>query len=501
MIGIPVGKAYIMHNTRIHRTGFTGFTFRSALAARQCLAFLLPVLALTVGLLLSHIAPVMAGSDADSAAASESVTPGSGTGSVADSTAASESVTPGSAADPAADSESVAPGSTSDSASTSAEVRAVWIAYYNFSESKNYNEEEFTLYIEEMFDNVVAMHMNTVCVHVRPFSDAMYQSSYYPWSYYASGKQGQNPGYDPLSIMTAAAHDRGLSFYAWLNPYRVTLTSNGGTDVTKLAKTNPARKWLTNKKTTDDRNVLAYGGQLYYNPSKSAVRKLIVNGIKEIVENYDVDGIIFDDYFYPSLGSKYETLFDAQEYEEYASARTAAGKKAISIDKWRRSNVNKLISSVYAAIKSIDESVAFGIAPGGYIDYFDDVDRWYVDYRTWMTKPGYVDFISPQLYWSFNSLNIYPFYETLLKWAAVDRLDSVEIWPSLPAYKMNSNAVISTLNKTTDTEWYNQHLLADMVRYSRASGETGGFIFYDYSDMVDAKNQTAVELLIEEFER
>ena len=200
---------------------------------------------------------------------------------------------------------------------TDKEFRAVWIAYYDFVDSKEMDKEAFTAYVGEMFDNVAGIGMNAVMVHVRAFSDAMYKSSYYPWSYYASGQQGVSPGYDPLKIMVKEAHKRGLEIHAWLNPYRVTSSWNGGTDVTKLSKKNPARKWLTNSKTSDDRYVLSYGGAMYYNPSVSAVRKLIVNGVKEIVENYDVDGIHFDDYFYPDLGTGYETNFDAPEYEKY----------------------------------------------------------------------------------------------------------------------------------------------------------------------------------------
>ena len=200
---------------------------------------------------------------------------------------------------------------------TQKEFRAVWIAYYDYKDITEKDKESFTKAIGEMFDNVVDMGMNAVVVHVRPFGDAMYKSKYYPWSFYAAGQQGVSPGYDPLKIMVKEAHDRGLEIHAWLNPYRVTSTWNGGTDVTTLSKKNQARKWLTNKSTKDDRYVLSYGGALYYNPSVSAVRKLIVNGVKEIVKNYDVDGIHFDDYFYPDLDKGYETNFDAPEYEKY----------------------------------------------------------------------------------------------------------------------------------------------------------------------------------------
>ena len=387
---------------------------------------------------------------------------------------------------------------TVDEKSTDKEFRAVWIAYYDFDDSKGMDKEAFTAYVGEMFDNVADIGMNAVMVHVRAFSDAMYKSKYYPWSVYASGQQGVSPGYDPLKIMVKEAHARGLEIHAWLNPYRVTSSWNGGTDVTKLSKKNPARKWLTNKKTSDDRYVLSYGSALYYNPSISAVRKLIVNGVKEIVENYDVDGIHFDDYFYPDLGNNYETNFDAPEYEKYKKKAAASGEKPMSIADWRKNNVNLLVKAVYKAVKSIDPDVTFGISPGGYIDYFDEDFRWYVDYRTWMSEKGYIDYICPQLYWSFNSRNIFPFYETLIRWCAAATNENVRVYAGLPAYKMNENNNVSSLDRITDTEFYNQYLIADMVHYIRKNDRASGFIVFDYEDLVKAKNAEMTEKLKEE---
>ncbi|MCR5684436.1 MAG: family 10 glycosylhydrolase [Lachnospiraceae bacterium] len=377
------------------------------------------------------------------------------------------------------------------------EFRGVWIAYYDFDKSKGYGKSAFTEYVRNMFDNVKDMGMNAVMVHVRPFSDAMYRSAYYPWSYYASGTQGKDPGYDPLEIMVSEAHARDLEIHAWINPYRVSTTWNYGTDTDKLSKKNPARKWLTNSKTADDRNVLAFGGAMYYNPAVPAVRKLIVNGVKEIVTGYDVDGIHLDDYFYPALGDNYETAFDAPEYEEYAAGRRTKGKKPLSIADWRRKNVNTLVSALYAAVKEIRPGAAFGISPGGYIDYLKDDNRWYVDYETWMGNEGYIDYICPQLYWSFNTKNIYPYYETMQKWLAARTCDTVKVYAGLPAYKLNEDVRISSINSNIDSEFYNQFLLADYVTYGRRCGGVAGYIFFDYEDMTEEKNRKAVENLKE----
>ena len=399
-------------------------------------------------------------------------------------------------------------GSSSD---VDEEFRAVWVAYYDFGTTHYTNAADFTKYVNEMFDNAVALGMNAVVVHVRPFSDAMYKSSYFPWSFYASGKQGVDPGYDPLAIMVEEAHARDLAIHAWLNPYRITakytLTEEekNATPLMQktllakrlLSKKNPARKWLSNKKTSDDRRVIAYQAQLYYNPAIAEVRKLIVNGVKEIVENYDVDGIHFDDYFYPAFTKEtYQTIFDGPEYNAYVKKRTEAGKSVLPIEKWRKNNVNTLVKEVYSAIKSIDPDCIFGISPGGFIDYYhDDYFRWYVDYETWMSKPGYIDYICPQLYWSFNTQNTYPYYETLLKWEDALKCDSVKLYVGLPAYKMNTRSTVSS-SWGNDSEWYNQFTLANMITVARETGKTDGFIFFDYADIAADRNKKAMEHVI-----
>ena len=139
---------------------------------------------------------------------------------------------------------------------------------------------------------------NTLIVQVRPFSDALYESSYYPYSHIISGAQGKNPGYDPLKYMCAYSHKLGLKIHAWINPYRVRSTSD-----LKLSANNPYKNNKNLGVKVDD--------GIYYNPALSGVRKLIENGIKEIINNYDVDGIQFDDYFYPTS----KKSFDEEQYK------------------------------------------------------------------------------------------------------------------------------------------------------------------------------------------
>ena len=140
------------------------------------------------------------------------------------------------------------------------EIRAVWISFLEFQEAgmEKMSKKQFMTYIDKIFNNCVKLKMNTVIVQVRPFGDAMYSSEYFPWSKIASGKQGRNPGYDPLEYMVESAHAKGLQIEAWINPYRVTLTENS---INNLSKNNQAVKWSKSKDSSLRRNVLHFDGK------------------------------------------------------------------------------------------------------------------------------------------------------------------------------------------------------------------------------------------------
>ncbi len=367
------------------------------------------------------------------------------------------------------------------------ELKAVWISYLEFlTHGKNgYTEKSFTALIDTMFDNVVDMNMNAVVVQVRPFGDAMYESSYFPWSRYISGTQGVDPGFDPMEYMVEAAHERGLEFHAWLNPYRVT-TAN--TDYSKLSEDNPARVWHEDDDKTNDRNVLSFGGNLYYNPASKEVQTLITNGIKEIVTKYDVDGIHFDDYFYPVLGSKYASVFDSTEYKTYVADCKSDGKKSLGIADWRRNNVNTLVKNIYKSIKKIDSNVQFGISPGGFIDSLFTDAGYYIDIKTWLSSDGYIDYICPQIYWTFsNSLN--PYDKILKKWLSYRTSSTVKMYIGIANYRAGS---------TLEADWKNDDdVLRNQIEYGRDTGLVDGFVFFRYDFFYNKVTKPGIDRLLE----
>ena len=366
------------------------------------------------------------------------------------------------------------------------EYKAFWFSYYDYTayraKYKKRNATTFKKYFTQAVKKGKSLGMNCIIVHVRPFGDAMYKSKYFPWSKCISGKQGKNPGYDPLKIMTQVAHANGMKIEAWINPYRV---ASGSTNYKKLSTKNPARKWHNKKKTR--RNVLAYKGSLYYNPAKAQVRNLIVNGVKEIVENYDVDGIPMDDYFYPAFSSSnVNSAFDAKEYR---ASTMAKGKQ--NIVSFRREQVNMLVKAIHSAVKSIDPSVTFGISPAGNIDNLTSRYSYYVDINKWLNSSDYVDYICPQIYWGFK--HPYAKFDRVTnRWMNAAKSKKVKVYIGIAVYRAGHNIGAGSAERR---EWRSDaNILKKQVQYARKKG-CDGFAFFDYQDLKSKKSAKAVKQL------
>ena len=371
------------------------------------------------------------------------------------------------------------------------EFKAVWFSYYDYEPFlKKYSNTgtNFKKYFDTVLDTCKKNGFNRIIVQVRPFSDAMYKSSYFPTSAYIAKKQGGSLSYNPLSIMVTEAHKKGLKIEAWINPYRVA----SHTSYSKLAANNPARKWHYSLSASTRRNVLSYGGKLYYNPSKPAVRKLIINGVKEIVKKYDVDGIHMDDYFYPSFTSKnYNKTFDATEYN-----KSSEKKSGMSIQAYRRKQVNLLVSGIRSAIKSIDKNVTFGISPAGNIDNLTSKYQYYVDIKKWCNSTSYVDYIAPQIYWGFNHKTA-KFDQVLNRWKSITNQSKVKLYVGLPAYRMGYNEGSTTAEKR---EFKTSTTLAKMIRYGRTK-KVNGFIVFDYQDLTRSAIKSHISNMAKELKK
>lgn len=362
-----------------------------------------------------------------------------------------------------------------DEAVQTGELRGVWISYLDWNRLPK-EEQDFRKAVDSMMDNCVNKGLNAVFVHVRPDGDALYPSEYFPWSKFASGKQGQDPGYDPLAYFISSAHERGLKFHAWINPYRITGYLNRYSD---LSDDNPVIAWQNDGDTSNDRCVLLHEGEFYYNPAVPAVRERIVKGVEEVVNGYDVDGIHFDDYFYPSVDDgNPQKWFDKPEYDRSGSS--------LPIEEWRRNNVNLLIKDVYRTIKSRKPNVSFGISPEGYLTHLRLDTRLFADVDTWVGETGYLDYIMPQIYWGFEAKTAggstapYAFANCLNDWVELTKDSHVTLYVGLALYKTGTGTKDN--NETPEWQRYND-IMKRQVLAGRDSGRVSGFCFYDYSSL------------------
>jgi uncharacterized lipoprotein YddW (UPF0748 family) len=343
----------------------------------------------------------------------------------------------------------------------SGEVRAVWISYLEFLEiAQNRSKSQFTSSITEMFETVADYGLNTVYVQVRPFGDALYDSDYFPWSYVLTGEEGVAPGYDPLAIMVRCAQNEGLRIEAWINPYRVRATGSTRT----LSSGNPAARAISSGSSL----AISYSGGVFYNPASAEARQLITDGVVEILEKYDVDGIHFDDYFYPTT----DTSFDATDYAAY----TSSGGK-LSLADWRRQNVTKLIRQVSAAIQETKPSATFGISPQARTEI--NYNQQYADVAAWCSE-GLLDYVCPQIYFGFDHATV-PFDDCADTWSDIVSGTKTDLYIGLAAYKCG---VTDSYAGAGANEWVTSNdMLKQMVCYARTLSGYGGFVVYRYDSL------------------
>jgi uncharacterized lipoprotein YddW (UPF0748 family) len=362
-------------------------------------------------------------------------------------------------------------------------MRGIWIATVgNIDFGKHKSSSSFIKEFNEVIMNLTRNNFNAMIFQVRPANDAFYNSKLNPWSRYLTGTEGKNiAGFDPLKYMVKTAHKYSLEYHAWLNPYRITAATPLGKDayLRTLAPGNFARlhpDYVLEIPLNNGRR------QLILDPGEPEVILFVVNTVKEIIENYDVDAIHFDDYFYP--------YHQIEDIDEQTFACYNPGE--LSLGDWRRKNVDTVVEMVHKTIKSHNrrnhKNVKFGISPfgiwanrknhpeGSLSCGLESFSRQFADSRHWVRK-GWIDYIVPQLYWDFAHETA-PYAALTDWWCELAGKNGVKLYIGQGAYKLGSRG-----------SWRNPEELANQLRYNSRHKSISGSILFSYRSVFRPKNK------------
>lgn len=339
------------------------------------------------------------------------------------------------------------------------EIRAVFISYIELSKYLK-GRDIYTMKntIDDMLDKLLEFDFNMIILQVRSFSDAIYPSEIFPTSRMVVEKEGDPLPFDILDYFVTESHKRSLPLHAWVNPYRI----RNAVDMKDISDKNKAFMWMnTNKVKKIDKGI-------FYNPAEREVENLILEGIKEILDNYAVDGIHFDDYFYP------DNTIDALNYQE-----ALRNNSMLSLQEYRLSITSSLIQKTYQLVKKKDKKLLFGISPEGNID--NNYTSNYIDTKLFASTSGYVDYLMPQIYFGFlNSAR--PYEKTVKEWNDLILDNHVSLIPALAFYKVGQTDLYA---KEGVNEWIDYHdIIKREVMFSRKLSRYQGFAIYRYDSLL-----------------
>lgn len=344
------------------------------------------------------------------------------------------------------------------------ETRAIFVSYIELNKYIKGNDYEISKSnIRKIIKNVKKLKCNTIILQVRSASDAIYKSDIFPMSLNIVNTE-YDDYYDVLDYFIKESHKSNVKVIAWINPYRIRTTC----DKTTITEKNPAYKYL-------DTDIVYINNGIYYNPSKQETEDLIVNGVEEVLK-YNVDGILFDDYFYP------DNNIDKKDYEEYIK-----NNEFIEEQDYRLNIVNKMIKRVYKTCK--DKNIKFGISPDGNID--NNYNKNYADVKSWLKSNEYIDFIMPQIYYGFyNSTRDY--IKVTKEWESLIENKDIELYIALAFYKVGTEDKYA---KSGFNEWVdNDNIIMREVILSRNLKNYKGFSLFRYENIFNEEIYTKTSI-------
>lgn len=326
------------------------------------------------------------------------------------------------------------------------EVKGVWISYLDLMTMPSNSASAFRSAIAKVYDNCVELGLNTVYVHARSHSDAYYNSELFPYTKYLSG------GFDALEIMIDEAHKRDLSFQAWINPLR-------GCAVKDASRMNGYKfgDWIGG-----GTKVVAVNGTYFLNPAYDDVIDYICDGAKEIVANYDVDGLHIDDYFYPTT----DASFDSAAFKQSGYTK---------LSDFRFANCNNMVKSLYSTVKKSNPTAIFGASVQG--NNSNNYNYMYIDVNKWCSESGYIDYIMPQIYFGFDN-STEPFEECVKKWDNIAASGDIPLIVGLTVSKIGYTDKWAGEGKN---EWItDKEILKRQFLESCEQAQYGGIVLFRY---------------------
>ncbi len=367
------------------------------------------------------------------------------------------------------------------------EFRAAWIATVaniDWPSRKGLTTAEQKAELLALLERASQLKLNAIIFQVRPACDALYASEIEPWSEFLTGTMGKapEPYYDPLAFAIEEAHKRGLELHAWFNPYRAGHPS---------AKSAVSANHITRK---HPELVRHYGKQVWLDPGEKEVQEYSLAVVMDVVRRYDIDGVHFDDYFYPY--KEVDRSGNEMEFPDEASWKRFGNGGKLDLDDWRRENVNTFVEKVYASIKAAKPWVKFGVSPFGIwrpqnppqIKGFDAYSKLYADSLKWLTK-GWVDYFVPQLYWSIDSQE--QSFPVLLKWWTQQNSRKRHLFPGLDLTKTVTLSADVNAEKNRK-RWPDQEIL-NQIRLSRKQSGVDGQVLWNMRSLM--RNQALDDAL------
>ena len=337
------------------------------------------------------------------------------------------------------------------------EEKGVFISYIDYNVLKGKNKDEMSKEIAYMIKNIKDFGLNSIILQTNPFNDAIYQSEIYQSSHIVVEHEGDQLPIDILETFIKKGRENNISIYAWMNPYRI----RNKNSIKDISKDSYYYKWLhTNNIEKTDKGI-------FLNPASEEVLEYITKGINELCTNYDIKGVIYDDYYYPT-----ETI-DLKNYKEQ--------NKKISLKEYRINNINKLIEQSYNTVKEVNKNIKFGLSPSGNIE--NNLNKEYLDIKS-ILKTEKIDMIIPQLYYGFNN-ETKPYIKTLNDWNSINK-NNHDLYVALSLYKSGKQDKWAGKGKN---EWLeNDDIIKKQILIARNTNNYKGFFIYRYDNLFNDIN-------------